>query len=83
MLVELILEGGYFWSPIELQLCDDGEYEVLNGHHRVIAYWLSGIELRKEDYRVFSHVHDKRRVARVKDAEKIYGPLAQLARVQA
>lgn len=31
-----------FSTKIELNLAPDGEYEIKNGHHRVVAIWLTG-----------------------------------------
>lgn len=40
-LIAVIEDGGYF-DKVLLQDCPDGEVEILNGHHRIIASWRCG-----------------------------------------
>jgi hypothetical protein len=50
-LMRLITEGDSFSTPISLQECEDGEVEIVNGHHRIAALWLLGkTKLDRWDY---------------------------------
>lgn len=31
-------------EPIKLQICEDDQIEILNGHHRITAMWLAGLK---------------------------------------
>lgn len=62
------VEGYYFDPPIELAKCDDGEIEIINGHHRITALWLAGFKtLRREDYHLSYPIFPKGRFWQVKD----------------
>lgn len=70
-LIELVLNGDYFNTPIELQEWFDGELEIVNGHHRVVALWLAGFrQFRSEDYRIYCADESLARFWRVCEFEK-------------
>jgi hypothetical protein len=60
-LVEAILQGDCI-PPIRLTEAEDGTIQVDDGHHRLVAYWLSGrTHLRRQEYRLIQA--DRRRPA--------------------
>jgi len=45
------LKEGCCFPPIKLNICPDGEVEILDGYHRVIGLWLFGEKvLKKNEY---------------------------------
>jgi len=40
-MIRVIEEGGNL-PPIIIAECEDGEFQLEDGHHRLTAYWLSG-----------------------------------------
>jgi hypothetical protein len=71
-LVQAIQEGDYV-PPIRLSEAEDGTVQVDDGHHRIVAYWLSGrAKLERHEYTLifagrarprFGHVADLARRA--------------------
>lgn len=43
-LIELHQNGEMWYDPILIREAPDGEYEIVNGHHRVMAVYLAGEE---------------------------------------
>ena len=66
-LVSLLHGDDFFKTPIELQICEDGEIEIVNGHHRIVAIYLAGRQLRREDYLIFLTERSKGRFWQVRD----------------
>jgi hypothetical protein len=65
VLIALLTEGGYS-DRIELARCEDGEIEIRNGHHRVVAIWLSGRrELRRGEYLLIEAEKPKNRFGKI------------------
>lgn len=61
------LEEEYL-PPISLIRCEDGEIQVDDGHHRLMAYWLSGRRtLEKEEYTLAEKDQWKSRKGKVVD----------------
>lgn len=49
-LVESICNGDYI-PPVLLSEAEDGSIQIDDGHHRMVAYWLSGrVKLHKHEY---------------------------------
>lgn len=64
-------EEPFVGPPILLQEAEDGEIEIINGHHRVVASWKAGLKnLRPEDYQLFIDIKPVGRIWQVKDFEK-------------
>jgi hypothetical protein len=64
-------EEPFVGPPIVLQEAEDGEIEIINGHHRVVASWKAGLKnLRPEDYQLFIDIKPVGRIWQVKDFEK-------------
>ncbi len=52
-LVQALLSGEEI-PPVQLREDEDGSVQVDDGHHRLVAYWLSGREnLARHEYRLF------------------------------
>lgn len=50
-LIDLVRSGSKFKTRIELQETEDGEIQIHNGHHRILAMFCSGKwVLEQEDY---------------------------------
>lgn len=48
------IRNGEFIPPIRVSEAEDGTLQVDDGHHRVVAYWLSGrTHLDRHEYTVF------------------------------
>lgn len=43
------IQNNEYIEPVLLSESEDGKVQVENGHHRVIAYYLSGRDVLKED----------------------------------
>ena len=62
------LIAGEFLPQIILARCEDGEIQVEDGHHRLMAYWLSGrTRLQKHEYLLLEKDQWKKRFGRVFD----------------
>lgn len=58
-------------SPIALQEDDDGQIEIVDGHHRVVASWLAGLtSLRSYDFRCYPKHKNVNRMWQVKDFDR-------------
>jgi hypothetical protein len=42
VLMQIALARGYHLPPVTIACCEDGSYQLEDGHHRLVAYWLSG-----------------------------------------
>lgn len=63
-MVKVLLSGEKL-PPILLQECEeDGEIEVVNGHHRLMAYWLSGRKKLEDGEYILQYSPSSRRVRR-------------------
>ena len=40
--MQIALSRGYRLPPVAIACCEDGSYQLEDGHHRLVAYWLSG-----------------------------------------
>ena len=40
--MQIALYRGYCLPPVTIACCEDGSYQLEDGHHRLVAYWLSG-----------------------------------------
>lgn len=73
-MIETLLDGGLL-PPITLDLCDDDEIQVHDGHHRLTAIFLSGqTELRPEQFVLYYKDGGRQRFGRLEDlVERAYG----------
>lgn len=64
-----IIRGGWdFSTPIMLQESGDGEVEIMNGHHRIVAFWLMGVrELQPHQYKLQFSEQAFRRIWQVRE----------------
>ena len=52
------LNRGESLPPMALSHCSDGAFQLLNGHHRLVAFWLSGRRtLESTHYRLVPEDH--------------------------
>ncbi len=64
MIAEL-LDGGCL-PLIELIICEDDEVEINDGHHRVVAIWLSGRKtLNKNEYILWHGQSFRNRIGKI------------------
>jgi hypothetical protein len=62
------LVAGEFLPPITLARCEDGQIQVEDGHHRLVAYWLAGRQrLEKHEYMLLEKDQWKPRCGRIED----------------
>jgi hypothetical protein len=40
--MQIALSKGHVLPPVTIAHCEDGIYQLEDGHHRLVAYWLSG-----------------------------------------
>ncbi len=40
--MQIALSRGYRLPPVTIACCEDGSFQLEDGHHRLVAYWLSG-----------------------------------------
>lgn len=40
--MQIALSRGDLLPPVTIACCEDGSYQLEDGHHRLVAYWLSG-----------------------------------------
>lgn len=67
-LIHVLSEGYLFNTPILLHEADDGEIEIVNGHHRMLALWISGYRRLTYGESVVNYKYkSKNRFRRVKD----------------
>lgn len=72
-MVKTLCEGGVL-PPITLAHCEDGEIQVEDGHHRLMAIWFSGRKiLDNHEYFVVEKDQWKPRTGRCFDLEKSWG----------
>jgi hypothetical protein len=66
-LVEAIRNGDYI-PPVRLSEAEDGTIQVDDGHHRIVAYWLSGrTKLERHEYTLILTDRPRPRFGRVAD----------------
>ena len=66
-MVNNLKKGGYL-PRITLMLCEDGEVQVEDGHHRLMAYWLAGWrEIDKSEYLLLEKEQWKPRRGKLSD----------------
>ena len=66
-LVQAIRDGDYI-PPIRLAEDEDGLIQVDDGHHRIVAYWLSGrTKLERYEYTLILTDRQRPRFGRVAD----------------
>jgi ParB-like nuclease domain len=41
--MQIALSRGFRLPPVTVACCEDGSYQLEDGHHRLVAYWLSGL----------------------------------------
>lgn len=52
---------------IDINYVDDGEYEIKNGHHRIMAYYIYGYE-KLDDYNLYYTEYPKPRFWQIKNS---------------
>ncbi len=66
-MIETLREGGIL-PPITLARCEDGEIQLDDGHHRLMALWLSGkTDLDLYDYIMLEKDQWKPRFGKILD----------------
>ena len=66
-LVQAIWNGDYI-NPIQLSEDEEGTIQVDDGHHRIVAYWLSGrTDLERHEYTLIFSDKPRARFGRVSD----------------
>jgi hypothetical protein len=66
--MQIALSRGYRLPPVTIACFEDGSYQLEDGHHRLVAYWLSGrrcleaheyLRVEKEPWRArFGRIND-------------------------
>jgi hypothetical protein len=66
--MQIAISRGLWLPPITIARCEDGSYQVEDGHHRLVAHWLCGqgvlqpphfIFLEKDRWKPrFGRIHD-------------------------
>lgn len=70
-MIETLRDGGSL-PAITLARCEDGEIQIEDGHHRLMAHWLSGkTDLDLHDYIVVEKDQWKRRFGNINNLLQI------------
>lgn len=43
--MQIALSRGHRLPPVTIACCEDDSYQLEDGHHRLVAYWLSGQQM--------------------------------------
>jgi hypothetical protein len=65
-LIQAIRDGDYI-PPIRLSEAEDGTIQVDDGHHRIVAYWLSGRTCLKQHEYVILTDRQRPRFGKIAD----------------
>lgn len=66
--MQIAIARGELLPPIAIACCEDGAYQIDDGHHRLVAYWLRGQQsLQPHQYLIIHKERWKPRFGRVEE----------------